>query len=75
MQGMKETQVSGSGRSPGAGHGKPLQYFHLGNSTDRGTWQATVHCVCAVLSHVRLFATPWTHVSYISCIDRQVLYH
>ena len=59
MQGMKETQVPGLGRSPGAGNGNPLQYFHLGNSMDRGTWQATVHYVCAVLSHVRLFATPW----------------
>ena len=75
MQGMKETQVPGSGRSPGAGNGNPLQYFHLGNSMDRGAWQATVHYVCAVLSRVRLSATPWTHVSHISCIDRQVLYH
>ena len=24
------------GRSPGGGHGKPLQYFCLENSTDRG---------------------------------------
>ena len=32
-----------SGRSPGGGHGNPLQYSCLENSTDRGAWQATVH--------------------------------
>ena len=30
--------VSGSGRSPGEGHGYPLQYSCLENSMDRGTW-------------------------------------
>ena len=34
--------ISGSGRSPGEGNGKPLQYSCLENSTDRGAWQATV---------------------------------
>ena len=33
------------GRSPGGGHGNPLQYFRLENSMDRGVWQATVHGV------------------------------
>ena len=32
-----------SGRSPGEGNGYPLQYSCLGNPTDRGAWQATVH--------------------------------
>ena len=32
-----------SGRSPGGGHGSPLQYPCLENSMDRGAWQATVH--------------------------------
>ena len=35
--------ISGSGRSPGAGNGNPLQYSYLGNPMDRGAWQATVH--------------------------------
>ena len=35
----------GLGRSPGGGHGNPLQYSCLENSTDRGTWWATVHGV------------------------------
>lgn len=34
--------IPGSGRSPGGGHGDPLQYFCLKNPTDRGTWRATV---------------------------------
>ena len=34
-----------SGRSPGGGHGKPLQYSNLENSMDRGAWQAIVHRV------------------------------
>ena len=32
-----------SGRSPGGGHGNPLQYSCLGNSMDRGALRATVH--------------------------------
>ena len=35
----------GSGRSPGGGNGNPLQYSCLGNTMDRGAWQATVHRV------------------------------
>ena len=34
-----------SERSPGGGHGNPLQYYCLENPTDRGDWQATVHRV------------------------------
>ena len=35
----------GSGRSPGEGHGNPLQYSCLENPMDRGTCQPTVHGV------------------------------
>ena len=34
--------IPGSGRCPGEGHGKPLQYSCLENPMDRGAWQATV---------------------------------
>ena len=34
--------IPGSGRSPGGGHGNPLQYSCLGNPMDRGAWWATV---------------------------------
>ena len=33
------------GRSPGGGHGNPLQYSCLENPMDRGAWQAAVHSV------------------------------
>ena len=33
--------IPGSGRSPGEGHGNPLQYSCLGNPMDRGAWWAT----------------------------------
>ena len=43
---MQETWVqSGLGRSPGRGHGNPLQYSRLENPMDRGAWWATVHGV------------------------------
>jgi len=35
--------IPGWRRSPGEGHGNPLQYSCLQNPTDRGTWRATVH--------------------------------
>ena len=35
--------IPGSGRSPGGGHGIPLQYSCLENSMDRGAWWAIVH--------------------------------
>ena len=33
--------VPGSGRTPGGGHGHPLQYSCLENTMDRGSWWAT----------------------------------
>ena len=35
----------GSGRSPGGGHGNPLQYPCLEDPIDRGAWRAVVHKV------------------------------
>ena len=37
--------ISGLERSPGGGHGKPLQYSCLENPMDREAWWATVHGV------------------------------
>ena len=33
--------IPGLGRSPGGGHGNPLQYSCLGNPMDRGAWWTT----------------------------------
>ena len=35
--------IPGSGRSPGGGHGNPLQYSCLENPMDREAYQATVY--------------------------------
>ena len=37
--------IPGSGRSPGAGHGNPLQHSCLENLMDRGAWWATVYSI------------------------------
>ena len=43
---MQETRVqSGSGRSPGGGHGNSLQYSFLENPMDREDWRAVVRRV------------------------------
>ena len=48
--------VPRSGRSPGGGHGNPLQYSCLENPMDRGAWRATVHRV----------ANSWTRLKRLS---------
>ena len=35
--------ITGQERSPGGGHGTPLQCSRLENSMDRATWRTTVH--------------------------------
>ena len=35
--------IPGLGRSPGEGHGHPLQYSFLEEPVDRGAWWVTVH--------------------------------
>ena len=44
-----DIRVTGSvpelGRSPGGGHGYPLQYCCLKNPVDRGAWQPIIHRV------------------------------
>ena len=37
--------IPGSERSPGEGHGNPIQYSCLENPMDRGAWQGAVHGV------------------------------
>ena len=37
--------IPGSGRTPGGGHGNPLQDSCLANPMDRGAWWAVVHGV------------------------------
>ena len=51
-----EGSIPASGRSPGGGHGSPLQYSGLENPVDRGAWQAAVHGV----------AKGWTQLKQLS---------
>ena len=49
-----------SGRSPGGGHGNPLQYSCLENPKDRGAWRATVHGAARSRTQLSMHApTPW----------------
>ena len=50
--------VPGSGRSPGGGHGNPLQYSCLENPMDRGAWRAAVHEVAQ--SRMGLSTSPFS---------------
>jgi len=45
--------IPGPGRSPGGGHGNPLQCSCLENPVDRGTWRATVHRVAKSYTPVK----------------------
>ena len=59
-----------SGRSPGEGNDKPIQYSCLENPMDRGTWQATVHEVARVRHDLAMKPPqaprsswyPWLHI-------------
>ena len=49
--------IPGSGRSPGRGHGNPLQYSFWENAMDRGAWQATVHGVAKSCTWLKWLST------------------
>ena len=49
--------IPGSGRSPGGGHGNPLQYSCLDNPMDRVAWRATVHRVTKNLTWLKWLST------------------
>ena len=61
---MRETQVQSLGLedSPGGGHGNPLQYSCLENSTDRRTWRATVLGVTESELNMTELAAAHTHM-------------
>ena len=58
--------VPGSGRSPGEGHGNPLQYSRLENPMDRGAWQATVHGVAKSWTRLKQLSTPIYYCPWLS---------
>ena len=50
------------GRSPGGGHGSPLQHSCLENPMDRGAWWATVHRV----------RKSWTRLKQVSTQPKRI---
>ena len=69
--------IPGSRRSPGGGHGKPVQYSCLENLMNRGAWHVTIQRVrCDLVTkqqkHIKVFldpgcllsvAVPWIYAS------------
>ena len=49
--------IPGLGRSPGGGHGNPLQYSCLESPMDRGAWQATIHRVSKSQTRLKQLST------------------
>ena len=66
-----------SWRSPGGGHGNPLQYSCLENPLDRGAWQAAVHWVAKSQTQLKWLSTHTHstlhpvlyHVCFLVCIS------
>ena len=56
--------VPGLGRSPGGGHGNPLQFSCLGNPMDKGAWQATARRVAKSRTELKWLST---HTCTSSC--------
>ena len=59
--------IPGLGRSPGAGHGNPLQYVCLENPTGRGAWRDTVHKVAKSWKQLKGVSTH--KINSIQCIQ------
>ena len=55
--------VPGLGRSPGGGHGIPLQYSCLENSMDRGALWAAVHGVAKSWIQLKRLTMSCSHYS------------
>ena len=54
-------------RSPGEGHGNPLQYSYLENPMDRGAWWATVHGVAKSRTRLSDFTFTSTNTTLAAC--------
>ena len=53
--------IPGSGRSPGGGHGNPLQDSCLENPMDRGAWRATIYSVAKSQTQLKQLNTHTTY--------------
>ena len=59
------------GRSPGEGHGNPLQYSCLENPMDKGAWRAAVHRVSksqTQLKQVSIYIYIYIYIYMCVCV-------
>ena len=64
--------IPGWGRSPGGGHGDPLQYSCLENPMDRGAWRATVHGVAKSWTRLKQMSRYEHYTSKPSLLEKKV---
>ena len=64
--------IPGSEKYPGEGNDNPLQYPCLGNSMDRGAWQATVHRVTKSQTQLKQLST---HARTQNKLDKKQIFH
>ena len=57
--------IPGLGRSPGEGHGNPLQYSCLEDPMERGAWRMTVHGVKKSQTRLKRLSTRGTPGQFI----------
>ena len=62
--------IPGKGRSPGRGHGNPLQYSCLKNSMDRGIWRATVPRVAHSQTQLKQINRVWYKLLHVLDIHK-----
>ena len=60
--------ILGSGRSPGGGHGDPLQYSCLENPMDREAWWTTVHRVAKSRTRLKQLST---HACTVTLVNQE----
>ena len=61
--------IPGWGRSPGGGHGNPLQYSCLEDPMDRGAWWATVLRIRKRWARLKRLSTKWGESSLLQVQD------
>ena len=64
--------LPGSGRSPGGGHGNPLQYSCLENAMNRGAWRASVHRVAKNRTQLKRLRMQHKNVIYTPALRDQI---
>ena len=60
--------IPGSGRSLGGGHGNPLKYSFLKDSTDRGVWWVIVHRVAKSWTQLKRLTQYMQSLTRIQCL-------